>query len=131
MSPISSQVIFESMTYIDELVQVFESSLEGFLGLGAPALSDGLKTALLARKYDLQDEGFIEVILRDDQKDLKESFVGAMNGLLGRLASDTERKEFLKSDQVKKEAIRIFIASLEHMINYYHTSMIGRHFSST
>lgn len=119
------------MAYIDELVQVFEGAVEGFPGLGSPALSDNLKTALLARKYDLQDEGFIEVILRDDQKDLKESFAGALNGLLGRLASDNEREEFLKSDEIKKEAIRIFIASLEHMINYYHTSMIGRHFSST
>ena len=45
--------------------------------------------------------------------------------------SDAEKEEFLKSDEIKKEAIRIFIASLEHMINYYHTSMIGKHFSST
>ncbi len=119
------------MTYIDELVQVFEGVLEQFPGLGSPALSGELRAALLARKYDLQDEGFIEVILRDDQKDLKESFAGAMNGMLGKLASDAEREEFLRGDKIKKEAIRIFIASLEHMINYYHTSMIGRHFSST
>lgn len=119
------------MAYIDELVQVFEGTVEGFPGLGSPVLSDELRAALIKRKYDLQDEGFIEVILRDDQKDLKESFAGAMNGLLGRLSSDGEKEEFLKSDEIKKEAIRIFIASLEHMINYYHTSMIGRHFSST
>jgi len=119
------------MTCIDELVQVFERVAEGFPGLGSPALSDELRAELVKRKYDLQDEGFIEVILRDDQKDLKESFAGALSALLGRLASDTEREEFLKNDEIKKEAIRIFIASLEHMINYYHTSMIGRHFSST
>ena len=119
------------MTYIDELVQLFDASLEGVTGVGSPALSGDLRAELLARKYDLQDEGFIEVILRDDRKDLKQSFTGAMNGMLGRLSSDSEREEFLKGDEIKKEAIRIFIASLEHMINYYHTSMIGRHFSST
>ena len=119
------------MTYIDELVQFFEGAVEGFPGLGSPALLDELRAELLARKYDLQDEGFIEVILRDDGKDLAVSFTDALNGLVGRLLSDGEREELLKGDKIKKEAIRIFIASLEHMINYYHTSMIGRHFSST
>ncbi|MCL4243589.1 MAG: hypothetical protein KJ002_00400 [Candidatus Dadabacteria bacterium] len=119
------------MTYVDELVQVFEGAIVEIPGLGSPALKDELRTEVIARKYDLQDEGFIEVILRDDRKDLAGSFTEAMNGILGRLSSDAEREEFLKSDEIKKEAIRIFIASLEHMINYYHTSMIGKHFSST
>ncbi len=119
------------MTYIDELVQVFEGALEEIPGLGAPALSDKLRAEIISRKYDLQDEGFIEAILKQDKKDLAGSFTDAMKDIIAKLPSDGEREEFLKSDEIKKEAIRIFIASLEHMINYYHTSMIGKHFSST
>ncbi|MCA9810395.1 MAG: hypothetical protein KC473_08655 [Candidatus Dadabacteria bacterium] len=119
------------MTYIDELVQVFEGTIEEIPGLGSPTLPDELRTEIIARKYDLQDEGFIEAILKQDRKDLAESFADAMKGIIAKLPSDNEREEFLKNDEIKKEAIRIFIASLEHMINYYHTSMIGKHFSST
>mgnify|MGYP001142006534 CR=1 FL=1 len=119
------------MTYIDELVQVFEGALEGIPGLGSTALSDKLRAEIVSRKYDLQDEGFIEAILRQDTQDLSGSVADAMKDIIGKLPSDAEREEFLKSDEIKKEAIRIFIASLEHMINYYHTSMIGKHFSST
>jgi len=119
------------MTYVDELVQVFEGALEGIPGLGSPALSGELRAEIVSRKYDLQDEGFIEAILKQDGKDLAGSFTDAIKGIIAKLPSDAEREEFLKSDEIKKEAIRIFIASLEHMINYYHTSMIGKHFSST
>lgn len=119
------------MTYIDELVQVFEGAVEEIPGLGSPTLPDELRKEIIARKYDLQDEGFIEAILKQDRKDLAGSFIDAMKDIIAKLPSDGEREEFLKSDEIKKEAIRIFIASLEHMINYYHTSMIGKHFSST
>ncbi|MCC6713124.1 MAG: hypothetical protein IT344_07160 [Candidatus Dadabacteria bacterium] len=119
------------MTYVDELVQVFEGALEGIPGLGSPALSDELRAEIVSRKYDLQDEGFIEAILRQDREDFTASFADVMKDMIAKLPSDAEREEFLKSDETKKEAIRVFIASLEHMINYYHTSMIGKHFSST
>ncbi len=102
-----------------------------FRGSGPLLFSDELRAEIISRKYDLQDEGFIEAILKQDRKDLAGSFTDAMKDIIAKLPSDGEREEFLKSDEIKKEAIRIFIASLEHMINYYHTSMIGKHFSST
>lgn len=117
--------------YIDELIGLFEGAAGAFPGFSSPALSDELRAELTARKYDVQDQAFIEVILKDDASDLAGSFTEAFGKAAGKFAEGAERQEFLASEGAKKEAIRIFIASLEHLINFYHSSLIGKHFSST
>ena len=107
--------------YIDELVKVFESTVSEI-----PALSDSetlsmLNDRLVAKKYDLQDQGLIEAILREDKKELIDSLKQAFED--GTLNVDSE--------DIKKEAINFFIASLEHLIDYYYNNVVGKHFSST
>ena len=108
--------------YIDELIELFGGASDKYPALGGEKAKEELRLAIEGRKYDLQDEALIEAILKQDSRDLLDSFTEAY-GLL----SD----EFKDGDEGLKEAIRIYIASLEHMINYYHTSLIGKHFSST
>ncbi|MEW6143882.1 MAG: hypothetical protein AB1598_02575 [Thermodesulfobacteriota bacterium] len=108
--------------YVEELLRVFDTAAADFPALGTERAREELRRAIEGRKYDLQDEALIEVIVRQDSRDLVESFTEAYGALSGGLED---------GDEAVKEAIRVYIASLEHLINYYHTSLIGKHFSST
>jgi hypothetical protein len=108
--------------YVEELIQLFDTAAAGFPALQSERAREELRRAIDGRKYDLQDEALIEAIVRQDSRDLVESFTEAYGSLSGGLQD---------GDEAVKEAIRIYIASLEHLINYYHTSLIGKHFSST
>lgn len=117
--------------YIEELIDLFGTAAAGFPALKSERVTEELRLAIEGRKYDLQDESLIEVILKQDRNDLIESFTDAYVSILNGLGDEAARTEFLDGGGAEKEAIRIFIASLEHLINYYHTSLIGKHFSST
>ena len=104
--------------YIDDLVETFQKAVVDFPELNSEELLRSLRLGIEAKKYDLQDEGLIEAILREDKHELIDSLKQGLNDL-----QDT--------DDIKKEAINIFIASLEHLINYYYNNVIGKHFSST
>ena len=107
--------------YIDELITVFEQAVSDNPELNNNEVYNALRNALVAKKYDLQDEGLIEAILREDKKELIDSLQeGLSNAGLD-----------LNNEDIKKEAINIFIASLEHLIDYYYNNVIGKHFSST
>lgn len=108
--------------YIEELIEHFGTASGRFPALGTDGAREELRRAIEGRKYDLQDEAIIEAILKQDSKDLIESFTEAYGPL-----SDG----FKDGEEAVKEAIRLYITSLEHMVNYYHTSLIGKHFSST
>jgi hypothetical protein len=108
--------------YIEELLRVFDAAAAGFPVLQTERAREELRRAIEGKKYDLQDQALIEAIIRQDSRDLVESFAEAYGPLSGGLED---------GDEDVKEAIRIYIASLEHLINYYHTSLIGKHFSST
>jgi hypothetical protein len=113
--------------YIDELVKVFEEALSKYGVLGAAPLNDELKQGLISRKYDLQDEAMIETIIKQDRDELLEAFVDALD----RELENTEPDDYLNSEKGKREAVRLYITSLEHMINFYYNSLVGKHFSST
>ena len=117
--------------YVEELLKLFDTAAVSFPGLGRESVRAELRRAIEDKKYDLQDEALIEGILKVDSRELVESFTSAFGSVLQGLDNDTVRAEFLDGDGAVKEAIRIYIASLEHLINYYHTSLIGKHFSST
>ena len=107
--------------YIDDLLEVFQSTVSDISNLDDGDTLEMLRETIKAKKYDLQDEGLIEAILREDKKELVDSFKeGIENGSID-----------LESEDIKKEAINFFIASLEHLIDYYYNNVIGKHFSST
>ena len=107
--------------YIDDLVEVFQNTAAEVSKLNDSETITMLREAIEAKKYDLQDEGLIEAILREDKKELIDSFKeGLENGSID-----------LESEDIKKEAINFFIASLEYLIDYYYNNVIGKHFSST
>ena len=116
--------------YIDELVSSFEAAVSNYPELDNQETFDLLRANIADKKYDLQDEGLIEAILREDKKELVESLEQGLQDILSNLKDD-DQADFLSSEEAKKEAINIFIASLEHLINFYYNNVIGKHFSST
>ena len=119
------------VTYVEELLKLFDTAAVSFPGLGREGVRAELRRTIEDKKYDLQDEALIEGILKVDSRELVESFTSAFGSVLHGLDNDTVRAEFLDGDGAVKEAIRVYIASLEHLIDYYHTSLIGKHFTST
>lgn len=107
--------------YIEELIIIFEKAVEDYPELGKTEVLDTLKISIEDKKYDLQDEGLIEAILREDKHELIDSLRQGLTGI-----DDSDDVQ-----DIKKEAINIYIASLEHLINYYYNNVIGKHFSST
>ncbi len=107
--------------YIEDLIKLFEefileSSLKPIDGL-----SSLLRTTLEAKKYDLQDVSLIEVIVRDDSKTLKESYLETIENKI----------QDINGEDVKKEVIDIYITSLEYLVDYYYNNLISKHFSHT
>lgn len=119
------------MMYVDDLLRLFDTAVESFPELRTDRVRADLRSAIEDRRYDLQDESMIEVILKQDSRELLDSFASIYESALSGFDDDALRAEFKDGDGAIKEAIRIYIASLEHVINYYHTSLIGKHFSST
>ena len=114
---------------VDDLLKLFEDATSGY---GIPDLSgikNDLRLGIDSRKYDLQDEAMIETILREDRDELLESITGAIDRLLD--VQDIDAREYLSTEEGKREAVRAYITSLEHMINFYYNSLVGKHFSST
>ncbi len=117
--------------HIEELLTLFDTAAAGFPALKSERVREELRRAIEGRKYDLQDRALIEAILGQDSRDLIDSFTEAYTAVLKRFENESVNAVRPAGDGPEKEAIRIYIASLEHLINYYHTSLIGKHFSST
>ena len=58
--------------YIDDLVIVFEKAAANYTELKKSDVLDSLRKSIESKKYDLQDQGLIEAILREDEKELVE-----------------------------------------------------------
>jgi hypothetical protein len=117
--------------YIEELLALFDTAAAGFPALESGRVREELRRAIEGRKYDLQDVALIEAILKQDSRDVVESFTEAYGPVLKGFENESGNMEYPDGGGPETEAIRIYIASLEHLINYYHTSLIGKHFSST
>ena len=113
--------------YADDLVKIFEEALSQYGVIDPHLLNHELKQSLISRKYDLQDESMIETILKQDRDELLEAFTNALE----RELENTGWDDYLTSEEGKREAVRLYITSLEHMINFYYNSLVGKHFSST
>ena len=114
--------------YIDDLLRIFDKATGRYHELRNPRTKEALRDALLLKKYDLQDEGLIEAIIKDEEDELVDSFQQTLEIQIG---GNDEPSKYLKSKEGTDEAVDIFIKSLEHLMNLYYNSLIGRHFSSS
>ena len=114
--------------FIDDLIRIFEKASGRHHELRSPRVKETLRKALEVKKYDLQDEGLIEAIIRDEEEELVDSFRQTLEIHIG---GRDEVLKYLSSKDGIDEAVDIFIKSLEHLMNFYYNSLIGKHFSSS
>ena len=81
--------------YIDDLIAVFEQSVPNYSKLNTSEVLDSLRNSIEAKKYDLQDQGLIEAILREDKQDLVEDLVDTLEERTSKLEGD-QLDKFLK-----------------------------------
>lgn len=117
--------------YLKELVALFESASDSFPQLKNERTREELKLAIRGKKYDLQDKALIEAIIKDDSEELTDSFLTALEKTMENLDKNYDIDDYLNSMEGTREAINIYIASLEHLINFYYNNLVGKHFSST
>ena len=117
--------------HLEELVSLFESASGRFPQLINEQTLEELRQAIRGKKYDLQDKALIEAIIKDDSDELTDSFISSLDNVRKNLDKDKNIDDYLTSTEGRGEAIRIYIASLEHLINFYYNNLVSKHFSST
>ena len=114
---------------IEELLRVFEEiARENFPELDLEKFSLALREEIKKKKYDLQDEALLEAALRDDRDTFKNSFLEMLEE---KAAREDGGKAFIFSDKGREEVISILMTNVEHTIDYYYNTIIGKHFSAS
>ena len=114
---------------MEELLRVFEEiARENFPELDIEKFSLALRQEIKRKKYDLQDKTLLETALRDDRSTFKNSFLEMLEE---KAAREDGGKVFILSDKGRDEAISILMTNVEHTIDYYYNTIIGKHFSAS
>ncbi|MXW21984.1 MAG: hypothetical protein F4X55_02525 [Candidatus Dadabacteria bacterium] len=114
---------------MEELLRVFEEiTRENFPELDLEKFLPALREEIKRKKYDLQDETLLETALRDDRKTFKDSFLEMLEE---KAAREDGGKAFFLSDEGQSETISILMTNVEHTIDYYYNTIIGKHFSAS
>ena len=114
---------------MEELLRVFEEiARENFPELDLEKFLPALREEIKKKKYDLQDETLLETALRDDRNTFKDSFLEMLEE---RASREDGGKAFLLSDEGRDETISILMTNVEHTIDYYYNTIIGKHFSAS
>lgn len=115
--------------YVEDLVKVFESTVkENNAEFVNSEFISNLSVAITNKKYDIQDQALIEIILKEDKEKLAESF---SETLKLKLEQKESASNFINSEKGQKEIINLFLKSIENMIDFYYNSIISKQFSST
>ena len=114
---------------MEELLRVFEEiARENFPELDLEKSLLALREEIKRKKYDLQDKTLLETALRDDRDTFKDSFLEMLEEKATR---ENSGKAFILSDKGRDEAISILMTNVEHTIDYYYNTIIGKHFSAS
>ncbi len=113
----------------EDLLFIFEETLrESFPELSPKQFHKVIVAEIESKKYDIQDRSLLEIALRDERKVFRKSLAEAIEL---RVADLPDKKTFFLSDEGKKEVALLLTQTLEHTIDYYYNTVIGRHFSSS
>ncbi len=113
--------------YIDELLIIFNSSLNKFPRIGITETHIDLKEKLVNKNYDIQDQAIIEAIIRDDRQTLEEGFEEVLEIISNKIEISNDIEDTLLNNEITDSIIK----SLEYTIDFYYNTMVSKHFSST
>lgn len=106
--------------YYKEIEKVFESALRKASIEPTDGYFHELRSEFKKRNYDIQDITFIKFVLKNDRGDLEKTLVETPENAI----------DYKNETEQIKGTVRLFIQSLEHLINYYYNIAITKHFSS-
>ncbi len=115
--------------YLDDLTNTFKE----VAALKLPELkNDGfiqnLSDEIKKKKYDIQDQTFIETALKDD----KESFIETFEEIIDKKLNEFEnRKEFVLSDHGKSFVTETYLRTIDYTVDLFYNAIISKQFSET
>lgn len=108
---------------------VFESIFDKYPDIPRGKTIGLLVSEIEKKKFDLQDEVFIENALADKEHPIATQFFDSIKAY-----SDTNRfseeklREFLSTDEGASLVIDVFLQNVESTINFYYNAVISKHF---
>lgn len=111
---------------IDNLLNAFEKMLCKYPDWPVREIKEMLRQSL--PKFDIQDEAMIEAVLRDKDNILDKSFTESIENYLENSVLESNRRNFLRSEEGQKRVVEIFISALQNLIDYFYHIIITRQF---
>ncbi len=111
---------------IDDLLNAFEKMLCKYPDCPVREIKELLQERL--PKFDIQDEGIIEALLRDKDNILDESFTESIENYLENAVLTSNRRNFLKSEEGQKKVVEIFVSVLQNLIDYFYHLILTKQF---
>lgn len=102
----------------DDLLSAFEKMLYKYPDWPVREIKELLQESL--PKFDIQDEGMIEALLRDKDNILDKSFTEGIENYLENAVLESNRSDFLKSEEGQKRVVEIFVSVLQNLIDYFY-----------
>src|SRR5713101_7710417 len=112
---------------IDELLNAFEKMLDKYPDRPVREIKELLRQSL--PKFDIQDEAIIEALLRDKDSILDKSFTESIENYLENTVLESDRRDFLKSEEGQKKVVEIFVSVLQNLIDYFYHIILTKQFS--
>ncbi len=109
-----------------EILSAFEKMIGNYPDLPVIETKELLRQNL--PKFDIQDEAIIEALLRDRDNILDKSFIEGIENYLENTALDSNRRDFLKSEEGQRKVVEIFISVLQNLIDYFYHVILTRQF---
>ncbi|MGH7884262.1 MAG: hypothetical protein ACRENO_01055 [Thermodesulfobacteriota bacterium] len=115
--------------YLEDLINTYKEIAEKkILLINTEAFIQTLTNEIVNKKYDLQDQTFIETALRDD----KESFIETFIKLLERKLNVVENlHDYLDSNEFREDVINFYVKSIEYTVDFFYNTIISKQFSDT
>lgn len=115
--------------YLDDLIKTYkEIAMVKIPELNTEDFVQHLSDEIKKKKYDVQDQTFIENALKDD----KESFIETFDEMLDKKLSEFENeKEFILSDHGKTFVIESFLKTIDYTVDLFYNAIISKQFSDT
>jgi len=107
----------------------FESIFDKYPDIPRVKAIDLLVIETEKKKFDLQDEVFIENALADKEHPMTTQFFDSIKAYsdANHLNEETLR-EFLSTDEGVSLVIEVFLHDVEKIINFYYNAVISKHF---
>lgn len=117
--------------YVALLTEVLENLLDELDLKSQYDIKDYLAKNIESKKYDLQDQALIEAIINDSERQFLNSLLENYSEMIKSFKDKNGSVAETDPDILRVEIVAIFIKNLEYYIDYFYTSLLNKHFTSS